>query len=443
VRAPAKNVRVDGMTRPQRLMNRNFVLLWQGQFVSQLGSQAFAIAMMFWLKHATGSASMMGMVMMASMLPMVVLAPIGGTVADRFSRRRIIIASDLISGVGVVSFAAAMFLRPDATAFLVTWLFVVALAGGVVRAFFTPAISAAIPSIVPPQRVASANSLNEGSSQVSMLIGQALGGLLFRLLGAPVLFLIDGITYLVSAVSEMFIEIPQALLEEGMRWREAGRKVFSDLRDGLAHIRSQRGMPDLMAGAAVFNFFAMPFFVLLPFFVEDELGATPDWFGYLLAGMGAGGILGYVLAGSLRVSGHLRSALMIACLVGMALGMGAFGLVQSATAALALMLGVGVFQGFFQVGAITLLQLSTPESLRGRVFGVLHTLVMGLSPISMGLAGVVADLVDHDVRLIFVVCGAVMLATAAAAVLDRRLRDYLAWESQREGSDGPARFARL
>ncbi|HER34489.1 MAG TPA: MFS transporter, partial [Halothiobacillaceae bacterium] len=337
------------MITPTRLMNRNFVLLWQGQLVSQLGSQAFAIAMMFWLKHATGSATAMGLVMMASMLPMVILGPIGGTAADRFSRRTIIIACDLVSGVTVLSFAAVMFLQPDATALLVGWLVAVAIMGGVVRAFFTPAISAAIPSIVPVAQVSAANSLNEGSTQLSTLVGQAIGGVLYRVLGAPVLFLIDGITYLLSAASESFIHIPQKLPEERVTWRESMQRVATDLRAGLAHIRDSRGMPDLMAGAAVFNFFAMPFFVLLPFFIEDDLGATPDWFGYLLAAMGGGGLMGYALAGALRYSGRTRSVTMVACLVGMALGMGAIGFVASAPAALALMFAIGVCQGFFQV----------------------------------------------------------------------------------------------
>jgi MFS family permease len=417
------------MGTPTRLMNRNFVLLWQGQLVSQLGSQAFAIAMMFWLKHATGSATMMGVVMMLSMLPMVLLGPIGGTVADQFPRRTIIILSDLLSGLGVLSFAAVMFLRPDATGLLVGWLFAVALGGGIVRAFFTPAISASIPSIVPPDRVAAANSLNEGSSQLSTMVGQALGGLLYRLLGAPLLFLIDGVTYLISAISETFIRIPQKLPETRVTWRESRRQVTEDLRAGLRHIGARRGMPDLMAGAAVFNFFAMPFAVLLPFFVEDDLGATPDWFGYLLAAMGAGGLVGYALAGGLRYSGRTRSVVMVSCLVGMALAMGGFGFVGSAPGALLLMLALGVCQGFFQVGAITVLQLSTPEEMRGRVFGVLHTLVLGMAPIAMGLTGVVADLVDHDSRLIFTVCSGVLLATALVAAFDRRLHDFLSYEA--------------
>jgi MFS family permease len=413
-------------------MNKDFVLLWQGQLVSQLGSQAFTIAMMFWLKHATGSATVMGVVMMVSMLPMVLLSPIGGAVADQVSRRKIIIACDLISGVAVLSLAAVMFARPDATALHIAWLFGVGLVSGVVRAFFSPAIAAAIPSLVPEEKVAAANSLNESSTEVSTLLGQGIGGVLFRVLGAPVLFLIDGITYLVSALSESFITIPQTLPDERVTWRDAGRKMKDDLRAGLRFILERRGMRNLMVTAAVINFFAMPFFILLPFYVEDSLGLTPDWYGYLLAAFGAGGIIGYVVAGTAKLEGRVRSGALLACLVLLSVGMGTLGAAARPWHALALFLATGLAHGFFQVGIITILQLSTPEELRGRVFGVLHTLVMGLAPISMGLTGVAADLLDQNARLMFMICGAVLLVAALAAAFDAPTRTFLAYETRRD-----------
>ena len=121
------------MKQPSRLMNKNFFLLWQGQFVSRLGSQAYMIAMMFWLKHATGSATLMGTLMMLSMLPMVLLGPFGGTFADLHSRKKIIVVSDLVFGVSVLSLAAVMFTMPEATGLIVVWLTVVSVVSGVVR----------------------------------------------------------------------------------------------------------------------------------------------------------------------------------------------------------------------------------------------------------------------------------------------------------------------
>jgi MFS family permease len=141
------------------LFNRNFVLLWQGQLVSQVGSQAFLVAMMFWTMEATGSASLMGLLMMVSALPGVLLGPVAGTFVDRHSRLRIIIASDVLRGAAVLALAGTLWLSAEATAPVVAVLFVVAVFNGVVGAVFNPNVAAAIPDLVPPGRIASANSL--------------------------------------------------------------------------------------------------------------------------------------------------------------------------------------------------------------------------------------------------------------------------------------------
>ena len=126
--------------KPVRLFNRNFFLLWQGQFVSQIGSQAYAIAMMLWVKHETGSASLMGLMMMVSMIPFVILGPFAGTFADHFSRRKIIIFSDILSGIPVLTLAFLMFYLPNASELIIVCLFLVNVSLGVIRSFFKTAI---------------------------------------------------------------------------------------------------------------------------------------------------------------------------------------------------------------------------------------------------------------------------------------------------------------
>ena len=93
-----------------KLFNKNFFLLWQGQTVSQIGSQIFSIALMFWIKHTTGSATLMGMVMTVSMLPAVLLGPFAGTLSDTFSRKKVIVIADFISGLNVLILAAIVFI---------------------------------------------------------------------------------------------------------------------------------------------------------------------------------------------------------------------------------------------------------------------------------------------------------------------------------------------
>ncbi len=143
----------------ENLLNRNFFLLWQGQLVSNLGSQAFLIAAMYWTMQATGSASLMGMLMMASALPTVLLGPVGGTFADWYSRRTIIIAADLLSGICVLLLAILFFLNLPAD-LTVIGVFSAVIMLGIVKAFFQPAITAAIPDLVRKDKVAAANSMN-------------------------------------------------------------------------------------------------------------------------------------------------------------------------------------------------------------------------------------------------------------------------------------------
>ena len=160
---------------PSRLTNRNFLLLWQGQVVSQLGNQAFSLATAFWIMEATGSASLMGLLLATTALPAVLLSPLGGAVADRLSRIRILIACDLVSGLAIAAMALAMLSGRLPALVLVGMLFGVALLSGVMNAFFQPAFSAIVPDLVPADRLLSANSLYMFSFQALQLVGQGVG----------------------------------------------------------------------------------------------------------------------------------------------------------------------------------------------------------------------------------------------------------------------------
>jgi len=174
-----------------KLLNRNFFLLWQGQFVSRIGSEVFSIAAIIWIKQATESATLMGILGMVAAIPALLLGPIGGAFADRYSRRRIIIFSDVINGLAVMLLAVVFYLQPENSDAILASLFGVAISIAIVSSFFVPAISASIPDLVPSDGVAGANSLRQLSSQLSMFLGQGLGGVLFRVLGAPLVVLIE------------------------------------------------------------------------------------------------------------------------------------------------------------------------------------------------------------------------------------------------------------
>jgi len=413
------------MNQPTRLFNRTFVLLWQGQLISKLGNQANYIALMFWIKHATGSATLMGTVMMATTIPMVLLSPFAGAFADRHRRKSIIVVADIVAGIGVLSLTALLFLSPDATGLITTWMIVVTAISATASAFFGPAFGAAIPDIVPRDRVAAANSLNRFSDQFASMIGMGAGGVLFRVLGAPLLFLFDGLSFLIAALSSSLTHVPQELPEMKLDVRDTFAQLKRDMADGFHYVISNAGLRNLFIVAAFLNFFFAPIGILLPFFVEDTLKSTTDWFGYILAAMGLGSMLGLLWAGTSQLKGQTRCIAIIVSIAGASLLIGLVGAAQTPLQAMVLVFVTGGLTGFVNISIATTLQLTTPTEKRGRVFGLLATLGGGLMPISMGLTGVVTDLVDQNVRLIFLVCGGICVLLTVLVSMNREFRQFL------------------
>ncbi|MBN1374889.1 MAG: MFS transporter [Dehalococcoidia bacterium] len=410
--------------RPARLWNRDFLLLWQGQLISQVGQRAFNLAMIFYIKQATGSASLVGLMMMASSLPGVLLGPLGGTFSDNFSRKKIIVYGDLINGLFVLSLAILMFVLPNESGLSLGWLFVVATAGAIIFAFFTPAVQAAVPDLVPENKLDIANSLNQLALFVSLFIGMGLGGILYSATGAAVLFLINGITYFCSSGSEVFIRIPQVPVRKEAQG-SVFKKFLADTKEGLQYVWNRKGMRVLFLVAALLYLFIAPMYMLLPFYVEDYLNLDASWYGYLLMSLGIGSALGYLIAGTANVRGRDQSRMIVSSLLGASIAMGIMGFLKQPLIVLGVIFLVGLMAGIFMVKATTVLQLASTSDIRGRVFGLLATLTSGLAPLGWGIGGVIADLANRNIPAIYATCGVLILVLSIAMAFSKETRDFL------------------
>jgi DHA3 family macrolide efflux protein-like MFS transporter len=409
-----------------RLFNRNFLLLWQGQTVSQLGNQAFGLGMAFWTLEATGSAALMGLLLATLNLPVVLLAPIGGAIADRFSRIRILVVCDLIAGLAMLCQSSAMLSGRVPRNAEVSLLFAVALILGSVNGFFLPTLAAAIPDLVPEERLTAANSLNQFSFQASLLVGQGIGGLLYKLLGAPRLFFFDSLSFLFSAGSEALVRLPPRPAGERLGLAASARQFAASLREGFAYVRRTPGLLNFIICPAAYNFFTVAVSVLLPFFVRINLHAGAEWYGFLVAAISAGSIGGFQIAGMVRLAGAARARFVAVLLAVAPVPMGVAGYVHRPGVGVAIGFALGVMLGLINVNLLTLLQSTTPAALRGRVLGLWTSLVSGLMPLGMVLGGFVGDLTGKNIPLIFTSCGVLTLAITLAVLSRPSTRHFLA-----------------
>ncbi len=426
---PAPEVEIAPSAPPDRLWNRSFSLLWLGQAISQLGNPAFNIGAMLWMKEATGSASLMGLMLTASAIPALVLSPFGGTFADRQSRVGIMIWSDLIAGVALLAFAAAVWLRPADTGLVIPLLFVVAVTLGIIRAFFGPAVVALVPDLVPREKLPVANSLTQLSVQASIFSGQAVGGILFKLFGASLLFFIDGMSFVIAAFCSLFIPRdvrPARPARPAATGAHPFRQFLAETRDGFRYVWAQRGQRDFLFTASLINFFAMPGMVLFPFYVDRYLKAGPQWYGFLISGLSVGVVVGFLLAGTLRLTGAARARGILISLVLYPFFFGSLALWRQPLPALAAVFLGGMTTGFVNVYLLTLIQSSTPAELRGRVMAFLGLLTGGLMPLGMALGGFVGDLSGKNVPLVLAVSAALALLVVLLLGFRRSSREYLA-----------------
>jgi MFS transporter, DHA3 family, macrolide efflux protein len=361
--------------------------LWLGEVVSQIGDSVFQIALLWMTLELTGSSALTGLVAMSSTLPMLVFGLFAGALADRIDRRRLMLAADL----GRAALVLLLPLLYAAGRLDVPVLVVVTLLMAVLSAHFNPARDALVPALVPAGELRAANAWIQSGWQLAMLAGPGLAGLLIPLTGEVQLFTVDGLSFLLSFALIWMIrarpERPAAAPTAGAALRHA----LADVREGLAHAASDRRLRVLLWITAVDNLFIMgPAIVGVPIFVRQVLGGGPQDYAYLLTAFAFGMLAGTLLLGWL--GGRVRNSRLL--LWGIVLDGITFlplAWTTSWSGAYATILIHSLAIPLIIVPRPTLVQLIVPPRLHGRVFSMISVAVTGLTAISVGLTGLIAE----------------------------------------------------
>jgi MFS family permease len=401
------------------LKHRAFLLLWLGQTISRVGDFMYEIALAWWVLEETHDAAIVGAVLVFAITPSILFYLIGGVAVDRFSRVRLMLASDAARGAVVllISFLAL-------TDQLEIWeIFAASLFFGFVDAFFQPAFTALVPQIVPEKDLPSANSLSSMSTNIGRVVGLAIGGGIVALLGSPLAFLINGISFFVSAaflLPLLRLNLPRAVATVGTD-SEKGNSVLHDLRAGFATVlKSQWLWVSILVFALTNITLAGPFSVAMPFLVEENLNASAETLGLLYAVFPLGYIIGGVFLG--RYARIRRRGLLIygTGIVG-ALMLGTFGLLPPVWVLVIAALINGATLEMGHLAWTTTLQELVPNEKLGRVVSIDNMGSFALLPVGYALAGWATE--AFGAPIVFLVGGLFTASVYALGLLVPAIRN--------------------
>jgi MFS family permease len=406
---PAGGYARAGLLTPLR--DRDFRLLWSGMCISLLGDGAFLIALVWQVYALSDTATAMSIVGIAMTVPTIVFLLVGGVASDRFDRRRIMIAADLMRG-GAVGLLAVLSL---AGALELWHIVVLVVFYGSGAAFFAPAFDAIVPELLPVERLAQANALDQVVRPIALrLAGPALGGVVVGAFGPGTAFALDASTFLVSAV---------ALL--AMRPRAAGCapaavSLSGDLRDGWRFVRRRSWLWATFGSAAIaYLLFMGPVEVLLPLLVKHELHGTATELGLVFAAGGLGSVACAVALGRRGLPRRDITFMYVVWTLA-TLAVAGYGLSASIWQ---LMLACMVFNGFETAGTIvwaTAKQRHVPADMLGRVSSLDWLISIGLPPLSFALTGPVSGAIG--VRATLIGAGVIGAAVTFGALFIRGVR---------------------
>jgi len=385
--------------------NKNFVLLWLGQLVSNVGSSMHTLAVMWYVLEVTGSTAKTGTSLVFTVLPFILLSPITGSLADRLDRKKIIVISDLTNGILVGIISLLLF-----THNMELWmLYTLSALMSATNAFFSPAISAAIPSIIEKKDYVKANSLSQITRYGTSILGPALGGVLITIIGIPGLFLLNSISFLVSSFSESFIIIPKVK-------RDVTKKasIKEDFKEGLKYaVSNKKLLHVIIVGGVIINFFFAPISLFITVFSRDILRLGSAGAGTLLGAMSIGGlVMSFLVPLINKRFDHYTLMFIGLSLEGIFLSL--FGFANNLYTSIGILVLLGGSFGIVNVSIGTVFQTIIPNNLMGRVSSIMGILCQVTIPLGYYLGGLILE--SYSVSTIVLISGVIVALAGLSTV---------------------------
>jgi len=408
------------------LKNKNLVLVILGQFVSGFGTFMQGFALSLYVLKKTGSATLFASVLVVSVIPRILLTPFAGVIADRFSRKKMIVIMDFLSALTVAAFAVVYVINGELN---LLSIYILAILLTVISSFFTPSMSAIIPDIVPKKELADANSIRMIPESVLNLLSPLAAGVLFGVFGLLPIMLINSISFFASAISEMFIRIKK----ESILHEENREPYFESMKQGLKFIKTLPEIIVMTCIAVVANFALAPVFsVALPIVLLQDFGVSEQLYGLFNSLTTIGMLIAPIFAAKIIKKYHYSKLVwtiltfdgILAVIVAVLSINGIFPDVMINYISMVVIINVLLITVIWVNLAIsTAMQLLVRRDMMGRVSSVLSTFAMIASPLGVALMGYLLEIGESYIILgaysvLLIIVG--LLAKVGFASLERK-----------------------
>jgi MFS family permease len=361
------------------LRHRNFRLFFFGSAISLIGTWMQTVAEGWLVYSLTSSPMALGLVRFLHTVPVTGLTIVGGAIADRMDKRRILTITQFVS-----MFLALLLGALVLTDSIQLWhVAIIGLALGVAHSFDIPARQSFIIEMVGKKDLMNAIALNSSMFNGARVIGPAIAGVLIGITGVGICFLINGFSYIAVIAAYLAMRLPKFVPHQG------NSTIRQAMMEAVRFVMSDRVIRSILLIVATVSLFGWPFSVLMPDYAVEVLHLKGTGYGFLMATNGAGAFLGAVSLMTIGNYSH-KGRLLFFGLVVFCLSLIGLSLVKTVWLAATLLALIGWSMILFFATANTLIQLSVPNSLRGRVMGIYSFCFIGISPFGSLLAGFIA-----------------------------------------------------
>jgi MFS family permease len=371
------------------LKYRNYRLFFSGQSISLIGTWMQRIALPWVVYHMTGSAFLLGVVGFAGQIPTFLLSPIAGVITDRWSRYRVLLATQVLSML-----QAGLLAWLSLAGKLDIWhIVVLSVILGCINAFDVPSRhSFVIEMVEKKEDMGNAIALNSMMFNGARLIGPSVAGLMLSVTGEGICFLINALSYLFVIASLMAMHVPKK------QARKSESQIFRELREGFAYTFGFSPIKHLILLLSIVSLMGMSYNVLMPVFAKEILHGGSHTYGFLMGAAGSGALLGALFLASRETVIRLgRLIPAAAALAGSGLIVLAFSTHFVISVVLMVFIGLGMM--LHTAASNTILQTITDDDKRGRVMSFYTMAIMGTAPFGSLLAGGLAKLAGTPVTI--------------------------------------------